>query len=322
MENQKICGSCQRENKASSSFCKFCGSALNNPVHIPEQTPEEQQYNRGLEAFSLGQLEAALVIFQEIRSYKDSSEKIQLITKIMAEQKEKQANQIEQAYQHGLDCFSTGKLVDAQRQFQQLGDYKESKQKLQLIEGILLKQAKNQREQRVNDLFEMAQQTDTLTELEGAIVELQHLGIDEASLQPLFLRHQELLSIENEQSNLKKKKIKIYGASVVGLVLAATLIFFMVTNHQENVATLEKSVTTQREINRETYDILDETVQKEMEEMFSSYNAHVNDYSYKVKKETADYILIDYTFKGPDQTKDLLPKKGTRLYGQVSLTRE
>lgn len=284
----------------------------------------EKQYQEALENFGRGHLDYAQQQFKSLGDYKDSQDKLAMVTQIL---NQKESEHTAQVYEQGLTLFSQGHFGEALSVLGSIRHYKDVAEKLVMIEQArqryLADQAQNERGQALYQ----AQNAATTQELGPLIDYLQSVGISAQDLTSLQVKYQELEVLEQAQQHnnaSKKKRAMIMTGIIIIICLAVGGIGYY---RYSETKQLHAAVATQRKLNVKDFgewqdkEALDEETVQELKEMMTSYGANAKDYTFEVLQKTKDYTLLRYTFKSPDTSLDKLPAAGTRIYKKVAITR-
>lgn len=284
----------------------------------------EKQYQEALENFGRGHLDYAQQQFQSLGNYKDSQEKLAMVTKIL---NQKESEHTAQVYEQGLTLFSQGHFSEALSLLGSIRHYKDVPEKLHMIEQAQQRYLADQAQNERGQALVQAQNATSTQELGPLLEYLQSMGVSSHELDPLIAKYQELEALEQEHkvsSASKKKKAMI----MLGIVVVICLVVggFGYYRYSETKQ-LHAAVTTQRKINVKDFgklqekEALDKETVQELKEMMTSYGANTKDYTFEVLQKTKDYTLLKYTFKSPDTSLDKLPSAGTRIYKKMAITR-
>lgn len=318
-EETIFCPECGHKNPISNGFCESCGTKLEGVVTPVD--PQKTAYEKALQDIQAGNYEMAITSLKMLGDYEDATSQIERAQELLAVQVEQQ--QVAD-YDKAMVAFSEGDLATAENLFTRLGDYRDSATKLPLITEAKQQQQKREYDEAYQSGVAAAETATNTSELQQALQYLEQFG-DYKDTQNLLQgyqgKQQQFYASEVAQKAVvqnKNKKIMI----IVGVLAVIVLgIGWAVHSQQQSAKQLSEKVEQQRSANHSSFDKLDSTVQKEMKAVANTYNANVNDYTYKVTGKTADYEIISYAFKGPDKTKDVLPAKGTRNYKNIAFYR-
>lgn len=338
MENMKLfCPNCGAENDRQSTFCENCGADLTTAKEQVEAAEAERNkanqpviYQHATELAEKGDFRNAAALFAKLGDYEDSREKAVANQALVDVQNQReQAAQQQQAYEAAMTAFTEGDLVRAQAGFAQLGDYEDAQQKLGLVQKALTQQqqqiqAQNQ-EQAYQAALDQAHGAQQSGALQNALNVLsQFSGYKDADDQVVMFakRLAEMQAAEQAQWQAHRKQVKRIGAIVGAVVILLVIGGGWFAYHAHTVSALKIQVTQQRQSNAKSFRSLPNTTQQDIRDMVTTYHGNANDYTYSLKQKTANYNIVTYQFVGPDPSKDVLPKSGTRTYNQTAINRQ
>lgn len=338
MDNAKLfCPNCGTENPMSAAFCKNCGTDLaaakaQVQADIEKKTKANQQaiYRQAVEMADKGNARQAAILFSQLGAYEDAAEKA-VANKALADAQDKEnfEAQRKQQYDSAMSAFTQGDLNSAATLFSQLGDYQDAKQKLGLVENAIAQnqqqaQAQNY-EQAYRATLARANQASRSVDLRNAINDLAQFGdYQDARQQSVNLQAKlpAMLAAEQAQRATNGKRNKRI-AIIAGVVVVILAIVGGVYAYQAHTASaLKTQVASQRKSNTKSFKSLPNTTQQDVRDMVATYHGNVHDYTYSLKQKTANYNIVSYKFVGPDHSKDVLPKSGTRTYNQTAISHQ
>lgn len=243
-------------------------------------------------------------------------------------QHQKETASPEDRYQAALQAFSDGKLDQAEELFSKLDSYQDAPAKLKLVQKAKQTTALQRKDAHYRQTLAQAQGATTTATLRSYLTELERLAGGQndsdrqAQVQALQTKYQQMVAAEKERQKRQQHQAKIVGIIVL-IVLTLSLGGYFLYQHQQTAqADLHDRVSSQRADNAASFKHLDRKTRASLATMMQTYHANKYDYIYTVKQKTADYTVIAYRFLGPDDHKDVLPKKGMRVYQGVALYRK
>ena len=320
-EETIYCPNCGTANPSDAMFCSNCGTNLEGVLEDQHQA----SYEQALKLRDEQKYADSENLFASLGGFKDAATQA-ATSHALAEQKAAGAR--DAMYTQAQDAFANGDLTQAQTLFGRLGGYKDAADKLQLVNGALAQQQKEdaarKQEHDYQQAIAAARQQTTAAGVKRYIDYFNQFGAKPGNAQLVTELNQRYLDLSQQEDVHKAasaKKRNIILGILAAIIIIAGGSWFFVKQQQSAAADLQQKVSQQRVQNDLSFSKLDSDSQKDIKTMFATYHANPDDYIYSVKHKTGDYTVITYEFRGPDKTKDILPAKGTRVYGETALYR-
>lgn len=333
-EQTVICPNCGTTNQLTNKFCAHCGFDLTQAIAVVKAAadPQKALYVQAKEALAAGDFAKAIDGFNQLGAYTDAPDQL---AKAKAGFAEAQQRQRERLYGEGLDAFSHGDLTTAAARFQQVAGFQDAEAKLALVKkaqaAAAAEAAAAAKQKQAADYdaayrqgLAGAQAATTTSDLQRYLTYLaQFTGYQDGAAQLAQFQAKYTRLVEQEKAAhavgaRRRNRILIVAGVAVVIVGGGA---FAWHSHQAAAAALADKVTAQRATNAKSYNGLPSDTKKDVKTMMATYHANPKDYIYKVKATAADYTVVGYTFRGPDTSKDKLPKSGTRVYDATAIYR-
>lgn len=317
MDNETVfCTNCGTKNPLTAKFCTNCGADLSAAITAKKALLAKQAAQAQPTSATTPTQPAAN---QASQATSTQAPQPGAVPAPSAEEL------LEARYQDGLNKFTQGDLPGALQAFQAVPNYKDSAKKVTMIQELQKKQSAEAYEKAYQNALQTAQQAKTAYQLRAAmdyIIKFGNYKDAGSQLQNFQTRYDQMAAQEKVRRSAQNKQVKIIGIIVAVIAVVAIGVFVVFKMQQDQATKLQQAVQTQRVTNADSFNALPAGDRKNVRSMMKTYGGNVKDYTYSVKAKTDDYDIINYTFKSPDDKKDVLPKNGTRISSSVAIYRK